>query len=126
MRVPSSRKGNDARIELRSPDPTANPYLALAACLKAGLKGIRNNETLPPSIDVNIYKLSDKERESLGIESLPISLNEAVRIAKKSDFIKELLGEKFASSYFAAKEQEYGEYRQTINQWEIEKYLIAY
>lgn len=126
VRVPSSRKGNDARIELRSPDPTANPYLALAACLKAGLKGIRNNETLPPSIDVNIYKLSDKERESLGIKSLPISLNEAVRIAKKSDFIKELLGEKFASSYFAAKEQEYGEYRQTINQWEIEKYLIAY
>lgn len=126
VRVPSSRKGYDARIELRSPDPTANPYLALAACLKAGLEGIKNNEPLPPSIDVNIYKLSEKERESLGIKSLPISLNEAIRIAKKSDFIKELLGEKFASSYFAAKEQEYGEYRQTINQWEIEKYLIAY
>ena len=126
VRVPSSRNGNDARVELRSPDPTANPYLALAACLKAGLAGIRDNEALPPSIDVNIYKLSDKERGYLGIKSLPISLNEAINIGKKSEFIKELLGEKFASSYFAAKEQEYGEYRRTINQWEIEKYLIEY
>lgn len=88
--------------------------------------GIRNNEELPPSIDVNIYKLSDREREALGIKNLPISLNEAVRIARKSDFINELLGAEFASSYLSAKEQEYGEYRQTINQWEIEKYLIQY
>ncbi len=126
VRVPSVKKGQDVRVELRSPDPTANPYLALAACLKAGLKGIKDGEELPPSIDVNIYKLSEKQRESLGIKSLPISLNEAVRIARKSDFIKELLGEKFALNYFEAKEQEYGEYRRTINQWEIEKYLIAY
>ena len=104
----------------------ANPYLALAACLKAGLKGIKDNETLPPSIDVNIYNLSDKEREALGVKSLPISLNEAIKIARKSEFISELLGDKFASSYFEAKEEEYGEYRRTINQWEIEKYLIAY
>ncbi|MCC8160485.1 MAG: type I glutamate--ammonia ligase [Oscillospiraceae bacterium] len=126
LRVPSVKDGQDARIELRSPDPTANPYLALAACLKAGLRGIKDNEQLPPSIDVNIYSLSDKERESLGIKSLPISLNEAIKIARKSDFVKELLGEKFAASYFESKEQEYGEYRQTINQWEIEKYSIAY
>ena len=126
VRVPSSRKGNDARVELRSPDPTANPYLAIAACLKAGLEGIKNNEALPPSIDVNIYNLSDKEREALGIKSLPISLNEAINIAKKSEFIKNLLGEKFAKGYFEAKEEEYGQYRRTINQWEIEKYLIAY
>lgn len=126
VRVPSVRDGQGVRVELRSPDPSANPYLALAACLRAGLKGITDGEQLPPSIDVNIYTLSEKERESLGIKSLPISLNEAVRIAKKSDFIKELLGEKFAAYYFKAKEQEYGEYRQTINQWEIEKYLISY
>ena len=88
------------------PNPTANPYLALAACLKAGLKGIKDNETLPPSIDVNIYNLSDKEREALGVKSLPISLNEAIKIARKSEFISELLGDKFASSYFEAKEEE--------------------
>lgn len=125
IRIPSSKTG-DASVELRSPDPTANPYLALAACLEAGLKGIKDKETLPPSIDVNIYKLSDKEREYLGIKNLPISLNEAVSIAKKSDFIAELLGEKFTQSYLLAKEQEYDEYRRTINQWEIEKYLIQY
>ncbi len=126
VRVPPSRNKNDARVELRSPDPTANPYLALAACLKAGLAGIRDNEELPPSIDVNIYKLSDKEREYLGIKSLPISLNEAIAIGRKSKFISELLGEKFAAGYFDAKQEEYGEYRRTINQWEIEKYLIEY
>jgi glutamine synthetase len=126
VRVPATKQEADARVELRSPDPTANPYLALAACLKAGMMGIKNNEPLPPSIDVNIYKLSDKEREALGIKNLPISLNEAIRIAKRSDFIKELLGDSLASSYLEAKEEEYGEYRQTINQWEIEKYLIAY
>lgn len=126
VRVPAAKEGQDARVELRSPDPTANPYLALAACLKAGLMGIKNKEQLPPSIDVNIYKLSEKERESLGIKSLPISLNEAIRIARKSEFIKELLGEKFAHNYFEAKEEEYDEYRKTINQWEIEKYLIEY
>lgn len=126
VRVPALKKVGDLRVELRSPDPTANPYLALAACLKAGLEGIKNNETLPPSIDVNIYKLSDKEREALGIKSLPISLNESVRIAKNSEFVKSLLGETLASSYLSAKEKEYGEYRKTINQWEIEKYFIAY
>ncbi len=126
IRVPATKKEGDARVELRSPDPTANPYLAIAACLKAGLLGIKENETLPPSIDVNIYNLSEKERESLGIQSLPISLNEAVRIGRKSKFLNDLLGDNLAESYFKAKEQEYGEYRQTINQWEIEKYLIAY
>ena len=90
------------------------------------MKGIKDNETLPPSIDVNIYNLSDKEREALGVKSLPISLNEAIKIARKSEFISELLGDKFASSYLEAKEEEYGEYRRTINQLEIEKYLIAY
>ena len=73
------------------------------------MKGIKDNETLPPSIDVNIYNLSDKEREALGVKSLPISLNEAIKIARKSEFISELLGDKFASSYFEAKEEEYGE-----------------
>lgn len=126
IRVPATKKEGDARVELRSPDPTANPYLAIAACLKAGLLGIKENETLPPSIDVNIYNLSEKERESLGVKSLPISLNEAVRIGRKSKFLNDLLGDNLAESYFKAKEQEYGEYRQTINQWEIEKYLIAY
>lgn len=126
VRVPSSKGEEHARIELRSPDPTANPYLALAACLKAGLKGIKDDLPLPPSIDVNVYNLTANEREALGVKKLPISLNEAVRIARNSDFVKELLGDELAARYFEAKEQEYDEYRKTINQWEIEKYLIEY
>lgn len=126
VRVPSLKDAEHARIELRSPDSTANPYLAIAACLKAGLQGIKDNLTLPPSIDVNIYNLTEREREALGVKKLPISLNEAVRIAKQSDFIRELLGDELASRYFEAKEEEYNEYRLTINQWEIEKYLIQY
>lgn len=126
VRVPSLKDAEHARIELRSPDSTANPYLAIAACLKAGLQGIKDNLTLPPSIDVNVYNLTEKEREALGVKKLPISLNEAVRIAKQSNFIRRLLGEELASRYFEAKEEEYNEYRMTINQWEIEKYLIQY
>ncbi len=126
VRVQSVKDAECAAVELRSPDPTANPYLALAACLKAGLKGIKDNLTLPSSIDVNLYTLTDKEREAIGVKKLPISLNEAVRIARKSEFFKELLGDKLAAMYLEAKAEEYDEYRMTINQWEIEKYLIQY
>lgn len=126
VRVQSMNDAERARIELRSPDPTANPYLALAACLKAGLQGIKDNLVLAPSIDVNLYTLTDKELDALGVKKLPISLNEAVRIAKKSDFVRDLLGEELAAEYLDAKEQEYNDYRMTINQWELEKYLIQY
>lgn len=126
VRVPSTRGGSASYVELRSPDSTANPYLALAACLKAGVEGIKNSEPLQSGINVNIYKLSDREREALGIKSLPISLNEALKIAKQSDFVTELLGERFKENYIAAKEKEYNEYRKTINQWEIENYLTQY
>lgn len=126
VRVPTVRDGCGVHVELRSPDSTSNPYLAIAACLKAGLMGIEDKEDLQPGIGVNIYNLSDKERDSLGIKSLPISLNEAVRIAKKSEFVEKLLGRKFKESYLTAKEKEYDGYRKTINQWEIENYLTQY
>ena len=126
VRVPSVREGGSKHIELRSPDSTANPYLAIAACLKAGLEGIRKSEPLRSGVDVNIYKLSERERESLGIKSLPISLNEAVRVAKRSDFVTELLGEGLKECYLAAKEKEYNEYRKTISRWETDNYLIQY
>ncbi|MDD6483480.1 MAG: type I glutamate--ammonia ligase [Clostridiales bacterium] len=126
VRVPAFKDGNHARIEYRSPDPTANPYLALAACLKAGMKGIEDNIELPPSIDVNIYNLSAAEREALGIKSLPISLNEAINIAQKSELIEELLGKEFRDIYLSAKRGEYDAYRKTISQWELDNYLINY
>ena len=126
IKIPPFKNHEDARVEFCAPDPTANPYLAIAACLKAGLEGIEKDIELPPSIDVNIYNLSAREKEALGIKNLPISLNEALKIARKSDFVTELLGKNFKEAYITSKEAEYREYSQTINQWEIDNYLEKY
>ena len=123
VRVPHSAKPVNTRIELRLPDLTANPYLALAACLKAGIEGIKNDYKLPAGIDINLYELSRAEREKLGVKNLPISLNEALNIAKDSDFVTELLGEDLKKRYIDSKREEYDEYRKSISQWEINKYL---
>ena len=95
IRVPSPR-GNSARIELRSPDPSANPYLALAVCLAAGLDGIRNQIMPRESIDCNIFEMTKEERERAGIEALPGSLLEAAREFAKDEYIQKVLGEDLA------------------------------
>lgn len=125
MRIPSDG-GENTRIELRSPDPTANPYLAIAACLKAGLTGIKEKLVPPPSIDANLFNMKPKELETLGIQNMPISLREAVGIARRSDFVKELLGENLFEVYMEQKEREYEQYRTKISPWELEEYLIRY
>ena len=121
IRIPAG--GEESRIELRSPDPSANPYLALAVCLAAGLDGIRNEIMPPESVDINIYKLTQKERERMGIDSLPGSLLEAAREFEKDTFIKDVLGKELAEKYIAAKKEEYRQYRAQITEWEIQKYL---
>lgn len=121
IRIPAA--GEESRIELRSPDPSANPYLALAVCLAAGLDGIRNEIMPPESVDTNIYKLTQKERERMGIDSLPGSLLEAAREFEKDTFIKDVLGKELAEKYIAAKKEEYRQYRAQITEWEIQKYL---
>ncbi len=126
VRIPHCTRPENSAIELRSPDNTANPYLAIAALLKAGLMGIKNGYRLPAGIDVNLHGLKQSEREALGVESLPISLNEAVSIAEKSEFITELLGDELKKKYLDIKKQEYNSYRKSISQWEIDKYLITY
>jgi glutamine synthetase len=122
IRVPAGR-GSAARIELRCPDPSANPYLTLAACLAAGLDGIKNKLTPPESIDKNIFSLSDEERNALGVKSLPIDLKEAVNALEKSDFMKEVLGNHISKKYIAAKKVEWEEYRTQVTSWEIDQYL---
>lgn len=121
IRIPAA--GTESRIELRSPDPSANPYLALAVCLAAGMDGIRNEIMPPESVDTNIYKLSPKERLQMGIESLPGSLLEAAREFEKDTFIQEILGKDLAEKYLAVKEEEYRQYRAQITEWELQKYL---
>ena len=92
IRIPGSR-GEGTRVELRSPDPSANPYLALAVCLAAGLDGIKHEIRPPHSIDCNIYEMTEQERMDAGIENLPGSLLEAAREFEKDAFIQDVLGE---------------------------------
>jgi glutamine synthetase len=127
IRAIKTRKPENAFIEYRSPDGTANPYLAIAAILKAGLAGIKDNSIeLPPNIGVNVYSLSEEERYMLGIKKMPVSLNEAIKLAKNSKFIDELLGTKLKENYIEQKEAEYDEYRRIVSKWEIDRYLVQY
>ncbi len=124
IRIPAG--GGGARIELRSPDSAANPYLTLALCLKAGLDGIINKIEPPRSVDCNIYTMTDRERKALNIENLPGTLMEAVEEMKKDKFILEVLGEHIAENYIAAKENEWQRYRAHVSEWEIQEYLYRY
>jgi len=125
IRIPAGG-GGGARVELRSPDSAANPYLTLALCLKAGLDGIINKIEPPQSVDSNIYTMTDGERRALGIETLPGTLIEAVEEMKKDSFILDVLGEHIAENYIAAKEEEWQKYRAHVSEWEIQEYLYRY
>ncbi|MBR2337851.1 MAG: type I glutamate--ammonia ligase [Clostridia bacterium] len=125
IRVPASR-GAGTRIELRNPDPSANPYLALALCLAAGLDGIRRGLTPPESVDANLFELSEEEREQHGIRHLPSNLREAVRAMKRDELVRETLGEHIFSKYVEHKTQEWDEYKIRVTPWEIDRYLARY
>ena len=125
IRVPASR-GMGTRLELRSPDPSANPYLTLALCLAAGLDGIRRGLKPPCSTDGNIFELTEDEREERGIESLPSNLKEAVRAMKKDELVRETLGGHIFGKYVEHKSEEWNEYKIRVTQWEIDRYLERY
>ena len=125
IRVPSARE-EGTRIELRSPDPSSNPYLVLACLLLAGLEGIKYNLEPPKCVDKNIFDLNREERKRENIESLPESLHEAVAYMQKSDLVKEALGKNTFEYYIKAKEVEWDNYRTQVHQWEINSYLSKY
>lgn len=125
IRIPAER-GTGTRIELRSPDSAANPYLTLAVCLSAGLDGIEKQIEPPKSVDCNIYNMTEAERKALGIENLPGTLIEAVEELKKDPLILDVLGEHIAHNYIAAKENEWQKYRAHVSEWEIGEYLYRY
>ncbi len=125
IRIPTSR-GAATRIELRNPDPSANPYLAIATALAAGLDGIERELTPPPSVDCNIYAMTRQEREQANIHDLPRNLKEAVAALKQDELIKETLGSHIFDKYVEAKELEWGEYTSNVHQWEVDRYLIKY
>ncbi len=115
--------GDNTRIELRSPDATANPYLALAVILRAGLDGIKNEIMPPENIDENIQKMTQEQREALHIEELPRSLKAAVAELEKDELVCDVLGEKLAAKIIAAHRKEYRDYYMQVTDWEIENYL---
>ncbi|MDN9011452.1 type I glutamate--ammonia ligase, partial [Brevibacillus laterosporus] len=110
VRIPASR-GLGTRLEVRNPDPAANPYLALAVMLKAGLDGIKNKLELQPAVDRNIYVMNEAEREANGIDSLPSTLKEAIECLKADSVICEALGEHAALHFIEAKEIEWDMFR---------------
>lgn len=122
IRIPAVR-GKGVRVELRSPDPSANPYLVLAVCLAAGLEGIREQIQPPDSVDQNIYEMSEEAREAAGIRPLPRSLQEALWELDKDELVKGTLGEKFSKAYLQAKTAEWRQYADQVTAWELEQYL---
>ena len=125
IRVPSPR-GEETRIELRSPDPAANPYLALAVCLRAGLDGIREGTVPPKSVDGDIFAMTEDERRRMGIRRLPATLTEAIEELEKDALIRNTLGEHAADKYIAEKKEEWNRYRSQVTDWEINEYLYRF
>ncbi len=122
IRIPASR-GAGTRIELRSPDPAANPYLLLALCLAAGLDGIKKQMQPPKAVNGNIFELSPREMKRAKIESIPADLNQAILAMEEDPFVKEVLGNHVFGKYLEAKKEEWDQYRKQVTQWEISEYL---
>ena len=125
LRVPAKR-GSSTRVELRSPDPACNPYLAFAVILEACLDGVRNKIEPPAPVESNIYKLTTKERKKQRIDSLPGSLADAIDLFDKSLVSRAALGDHIFKEFLSAKKKEWDSFRTYVSQWEIDKYLERY
>lgn len=122
IRIPEEREEN-TRIELRSPDPSCNPYLALAVCLAAGLDGIRNRLLPPACVDRSVTAMTKEERKELHVDSLPGSLLEALEELGQDSLLMGVLGERTGQNYILAKKEEWTQYCSQVTDWEIENYL---
>jgi len=125
VRVPMYKPGkeNATRVEFRSPDPGANPYLAFSVMLAAGLAGIANKYDLPTPQEQDIYHMSDAERAERGITSLPGSLNDAIALTEQSQLVREALGDHVFNAFLTNKKKEWDSYRMHVSEWELERYL---
>jgi len=122
IRIPAKR-GLSTRIEVRSPDPSCNPYLGLAVILKAGLEGIREKLSPPPSVEQNIYDMDLATRNEQGIASLPENLYEAIKELKQDKLIQDALGAHIYSRFVMAKTKEWENYSSRVYDWELNEYL---
>jgi glutamine synthetase len=122
VRIPAAR-GNATRIEVRSVDPSANPYLAMSGLLASGLEGLKNEMTPLSPLKKNLFKMSDAERKRLGIKNLPESLKEAIENFSGSSLMKETVGDFLYAKLIEAKTREWDEYKVRVTAYELEKYL---
>ncbi|WP_445492717.1 type I glutamate--ammonia ligase [Niallia sp. 03133] len=125
IRIPASR-GMGTRVELRCPDPSANPYLAFAVIASAGLDGIERELNAPAPINEDIFHMTDKRREELGIDSLPGGLEAAIVELEAAEFGRKTLGDHVYNEYVAAKKAEWDNYRISVHEWEIKNYKFKF
>lgn len=125
IRIPSVR-GQSTLVELRSPDPSCNPYLAVAACLAAGLDGIAQGLEPPEEISGDVYAMDDAARAAQNIGALPETLKDALDAMEQDRLIMDVLGEHVARHYIQGKRKEWNEYQTRVSSWELEKYLVTY
>ncbi|MBO5245883.1 MAG: type I glutamate--ammonia ligase [Eubacterium sp.] len=125
IRVPLVKDANK-RIELRSPDPSMNPYLALALCLAAGLDGIKNQIKPPAEVQMNVFAMSEAEKETLNIAAMPESLKDAIEAFEADLFVQDVLGSHICKKLLQMKKQEWFTYRSKVTNWEIEEYLYKF
>ena len=125
IRIPSDL-GMGTRVELRSADPSANPYLAIAAVLEAGLDGLRNELPAIHEVDENIYQMTSKERVEKDVRNLPDTLHNALKSLAKDEVVKGSMGDHIYHSFMEAKTREYDAYRQHVSDWERQRYMEKY
>lgn len=125
IRVPA-RRGNSTRAELRMPDPSCNPYLALAVIAGAGMDGLKRKIAPPPAIMRNIYHMSVRDRRRHKIKELPATLREAMGMLRRDKVVAETLGEHVFKQFIEAKTIEYDDYRIAVHGWELDRYLAEY
>ncbi len=128
IRVPKISPGKErsARIELRCPDPSSNPYLAFAVMLKAGLDGIKRQLPLPPPSEENLYHFTPQRLVETGVQQLPDSLDAAVTCLENDEVMHEALGDPLYDRFVEAKREEWKEYAMQVSQWELDRYLSIF
>lgn len=113
-------------MELRAPDPSCNPYLALAVMLRAGLDGVERDLDAPEPVRENIYEFDESKRRDYGIETLPGNLNSALDALEEDEVILDALGDHVAEKFLQAKRQEWNDYKPVVTEWELDNYLQTF
>ncbi len=126
IRKPAARAPAASRIEARFPDPSCNPYLALAVLIHAGLDGIENELPCPDPVRENIYDFDEQKRQEYGIDTLPSNLGEAIDALEADEVVMDALGPHVSEKFVQAKSQEFREYLVDVSQWELDRYLETY